>query len=188
VRQWYVEDLRFALRMYGRAPVFTAISVLSLALGIGGNAAMFSLVNALLVRPLPYRQPDSLVRVTGIYPRAAVPFFQVQSRTMDIAAVSPDAEFNLTGQGPATTVTGSMASPNLLSVLGASVARGRSFNPGEESPGRDNVVIVSDALSKDRFGGDPSALGRVVRLNGIDREIVGVMPASFSYPSARVQL
>jgi hypothetical protein len=80
-----------------------------------------------------------------------------------------------------------MASPT-LSVLGASVARGRSFNPGEESPGRDNVVIVSDALWKDRFGGDPSALGRVIRLNGVDREIVGVMPASFSYPSARVQL
>ena len=174
--------------MYGRTPVFTAISVLSLALGIGGNAAMFSLVNALLVRPLPYRQPDRLVRVTGIYPRAAVPFFQGQSHTMDIAAVSPGSEFNLTGHGPATTVTGSMTSPDFLSVLGASVARGRSFHPGEDSPGRDNVVIVSDALWKDRFGGDPSALGRVVRLNGIDREIVGVMPAGFSYPTARVQL
>ena len=149
---------------------------------------MFSLVNALLVRPLPYKQPERLVRVTGIYPRAAVPFFQVQSRTMDIAAVSTGSEFNLTGQGPAATVVGSMASPNFLSVLGASVARGRSFHPGEESPGRDNVVIVSDALWKDRFGGDPSALGRVIRLNGVDREIVGVMPASFSYPTARVQL
>ena len=174
--------------MYGRTPVFTGISVLSLALGIGGNAAMFSLVNALLVRPLPYNQPDRLVRVTGIYPRAAVPFFQVQSRTMDIAAVSTGSEFNLTGQGPAATVTGSMASPNFLSVLGASVARGRSFHSGEESPGRDNVVIVSDALWKDRFGRDPSALGRVVRLNGIDREIVGVMPPGFTYPSARTQL
>jgi putative ABC transport system permease protein len=138
-----VQDLRFAVRMYGRTPVFTAVSVLSLALGIGGNAAMFSLVNALLVRPLPYTQPERLVRITGIYPRAALPFFQAQSRAMDIAAVSTGSEFNLTGEGPATRVIGSMASPNFLSVLGASVARGRNFNPGEESPGRDNVVIVS---------------------------------------------
>jgi hypothetical protein len=103
---------------------------------------------------------------------------------MDIAAVSTGSEFNLTGQGPATSVTGSMASPNFLSVLGAPVARGRSFNPGEESPGRDSVVIISYGLWKERFGGDPSVLGRVIRLDGADREIVGVMPAGFTYPSA----
>jgi predicted permease len=188
VRQLYVQDLRFALRMYGRTPVFTGISVLSLAIGIGGNAAMFSLVNALLVRPLPYTQPERLVRITGVYPRAGLPFFQARARSMDIAAVSTGSEFNLTGQGPATSVTGSMASPNFLSVLGAPVARGRSFNPGEESPGRDSVVIISYGLWKERFGGDPSVLGRVIRLDGADREIVGVMPAGFTYPSARVQL
>src|SRR5580692_4796313 len=114
----FIQDLRYAFRMYTRTPVFTGISVLSLALGIGGNAAMFSLVNTLLVRPLPYSQPDRLVRITGIYPRAALPFFKERSHAMEIAAVSVGSEMNLTGQGLATRVTGSKASPNFLSVLG----------------------------------------------------------------------
>jgi len=174
--------------MYGRTPVFTAISVLSLALGIGGNAAMFSLVNTLLVRPLQYSQPERLVRITGIYPRAAVRFFQERSRAMDVAAVSTGSEFNLMGQGLAVRVTGSSASPNFLPVLGTAVARGRGFNPGEESPGRDGVVIVSNSFWKERLTSDPSAVGRAIRLNGVDREIVGIMPAGFSYPSAKVEL
>src|ERR1700689_1052894 len=139
----FIQDLRYAFRMYGRTPVFTAISVLSLALGIGGNAAMFSLVNTLLVRPLPYSQPERLVRITGIYPRAAVPFFQERSRAMDVAAVSTGSEYNLTGQGTATRVTGGSATGNFLAVLGTAVARGRSFEAQEESPGRDGLVIVS---------------------------------------------
>ena len=183
-----LQDLRYAFRMYGRTPVFTGISVLSLALGIGGNAAMFSLVNTLLVRPLPYTQPDRLLRVTGIYPRAALPFYQEQSHAMDIAAVSRGSEFNLTGQGQASRVTVSIASPNFLSVLGASVAMGRNFSAGEEFPGRDSVVILSHSLWRDRFGSDPTVVGRVVRLNDVDRQIVGIMPAGFSYPSAKVQL
>jgi hypothetical protein len=140
-------------------------------------------VNTLLVRPLPYVQPDRLLRITGIYPRAALPFYQEQSRPMDIAAVSRGSEFNLTGQGQATRVTVSIASPNFLSVLGTSVARGRNFNSGEESPGRDSVVILSHSLWRDRFGSDPTVVGRVVRLNDVDRQIVGIMPAGFSYPS-----
>lgn len=184
----FFQDLRFAIRMYARSPVFTSVSVLSLALGIGANAAMFSLVNSLLVRPLPYQQPDRLIRITGIYPRAALPFFQMNSHTMDIGAVNRGSEFNLTGQGSATRVTGSFASQNFLSILGTTIACGRAFNPGEESPGRDHVVILSHSLWKEKFGGDPSVLGRVIRLNDVDREIVGIMPAGFSYPSAKVQL
>jgi putative ABC transport system permease protein len=183
-----LQDLRHAMRMYGRTPVFTAVCVLSLAVGIGGNAAMFSLVNALLVRPLPYAQPDRLVRITGIYPRAALPFFQERSRTMEIAAISAGSEINLTGQGEASRFFGSNASSNFLSVLGASVALGRDFQPGEDNPGRDHVVIISHSIWKERFSGDASAVGRVIKLNGVDREIIGVMPAGFGYPSAKVQL
>ncbi|MGJ5820785.1 ABC transporter permease [Paludibaculum fermentans] len=183
-----LQDLRYALRMYARTPVFTAISVVSLALGIGGNAAMFSLVNALLVRPLPYAQPENLIRITGTYPRAAVPLFRERSRAMQIAAVSVGSELNLAGQGPAIRVTGSSASPNFLSVLGVSVERGRQFRPEDESPGRGNVVILSHSLWKGLFGGDPLVVGRMIRLNGVDREIVGILPAGFSYPSASVQL
>jgi predicted permease len=181
------QDLRHAARMYLRTPVFTAVCVLSIALGIGGNAAMFSLVNALLIRPLPFSQPDRVMRITGIYPRAAVPFFVERSRAIEVAAVSPGSELNLTGQGEARRVFGSDASPNFLSVLGASVAMGRSFKQGEESPGRDRVAIISYSLAKERFGG-ASAVGRFIRVNDVDREIVGIMPAGFSYPSAKVQL
>src|SRR5205085_3576485 len=87
-----LQDLRYAVRMFARTPGFTRIAVLSLGLGIGGNAAMFSLVNTLLIRPLPYLEPDRLIRITGTYPRAAVPFFQQQSRAMDVAAVSTGSE------------------------------------------------------------------------------------------------
>ncbi|MBV9611000.1 MAG: ABC transporter permease, partial [Acidobacteriaceae bacterium] len=133
------QDLRYAARVFQRTPIFTAVAVSSLALGIGGNAAMFSLVNALLVRPLPYFSPDRLMRVTGVYPRAAVPFFQQRSRTIDIAAVSSGSEMNLAGQGTAIRVFTSSASCNFLHVLGASVAQGRGFRSGEDVPGRDGV-------------------------------------------------
>src|SRR5260370_5322420 len=127
-----VQDLRHALRAYGRTPVFTGLCIFSIALGIGGNAAMFSLVNALLVRPLPYAQPERLVRITGIYPPAAVPFFQARSRVTEIASVSAGSEINVTGQRESRRRFGSSASPHFLAVLGASVARGRNFNPGQE--------------------------------------------------------
>jgi predicted permease len=182
-----LQDIRYAARMFRRTPGFTAIAVLSLAVGIGGNAAMFTLVNTLLVRPLPYRAPDRLVRITGIFPHAAVPFFQSKTRTMDVAAVGPASEYNLTGQGEAIRIVGSTTSANAFSVLGASVAAGRTFEPGEDSPGRDAVVILSNSLWRTTFGGDPSVIGRVIALNGMHRQIVGIMPASFSYPSAQVQ-
>jgi hypothetical protein len=182
------QDVRYASRAFRRTPVFTAIAVLSLGLGLGGNAAMFSLVNALLIRPLPYPQPDRLVRITGTYPRAAIPFFQSHSRTMDVAYVSTRLPFNLSGQGPAIRVRASVASPNFLAVLGTGVAFGRGFKSGEEAPARDAVVIVSDALWKARFGGDPSIVGRMIALDGRNREVIGVMPAGFSYPSADIDL
>jgi predicted permease len=182
-----LQDLRYAARMFRRTPGFTAIAVLSLAVGIGGNAAMFTLVNTLLVRPLPYRAPDRLARVTGIFPRAAAPFFQQQDRTMDVAAVSPGSEFNLTGEGEAIRIVGSATSANAFSVLGAAAARGRSFEPGEDLPGRDSVVILSNSLWRTKFGCDPNVVGRVIALNGVHRQIVGIMPADFSYPSAQVQ-
>ncbi|PYT25842.1 MAG: hypothetical protein DMG57_23740 [Acidobacteria bacterium] len=168
---------------------FTVIAVLSLAIGIGGNAAVFSLVDKLLVQPPPYLilEPDHLVRVTGVYPRAAVPVFQQQSRTMDAAAVSVGSDYNLTGQGEAIRIFGSAASANLFSVLGAPIARGRSFEPGEDLPGRDSVVILSDSLWKDKFGADPAIVGRVITLNAIHRQIVGIMPPGFSYPSSKVE-
>jgi predicted permease len=183
-----LQDMRYASRIFRRNPGFTAIAVLSLAVGIGGNAAMFSLVNALLIRPLPYPQPERLVRITGVYPHAALPFYREASQTMDIAAVSTESEYNLTGEGAASRVFGSTASANLFAVLGAAPARGRVFAAGEDAPGRDAEVILSDALWRTKFGGDPSVVGKVIALNGVNRQIIGIMPARFSYPSSKAEL
>lgn len=182
-----LQDMRYAFRLFSKSPVFTAIAVLSLALGIGGNAAMFSLVNALLIRPLPYFEPDRLVRITGIYPRAAVPFFQEHSRTMDIAALNTGSELNLTGWGLATRLQTSTVSINLFSVLGVQTERGRGFQPGEDAPGLDSVVLISHTLWKDTFASEPAIIGRIITLNGMNRQIIGVLPEHFRYPSAKVQ-
>jgi putative ABC transport system permease protein len=185
-RLW--QDLRFARRTFIKNPGFVGIAAFSLALGIGGNAAMFSLVNALLIRPLPYKDPSRLVRITGVYPKSALPLFREQSRTMDIASVSPAAEFNLTGVGETVRVAGSTVSDNLLDVLGASVEIGRGFEAGEQRPGADGVVILSHTLWKTKFGGARQIVGRMIALNGVNRQIVGVMPGDFVFPSGKVQL
>ena len=184
----FLKDFRYAARIFHRSPGFTAVAVFSLAIGIGGNAAMFSLVNALLLRPLPYHQPERLVRITGIYPRAAIPFYQQRSRTLEVAAVSTPSELNLTGVGDASRVFGSAVTANLFDVLGAPVARGRGFSAGEDTPGRDAIVILSYSLWKTKFAGDPAVIGRLITLNGVNREVIGVMPQTFSYPSAQAQV
>jgi len=140
------QDLRYGVRGLRRNKGFTAVSALSLALGIGGNAAVFSLVNAVLLRRLPYPEPERLVQVTGFYPKGAIAELQEQSRTMDIAGYSTDSEVNLTGQGEALRLIGSTVSANLFSVLGADAGLGRTTRVGDEQPGRDRVVILGDAL------------------------------------------
>ena len=188
VMERFWQDLRYASRTFRRTPVFTGIAVVSLALGLGGNAAMFSLVNALLIRPLPYQHPERLMRITGTYPRAAISYFQSHSRSMDVAYVSASLPFNLSGQGPAIRLRGSAASPNFLKVLGASPAFGRSFRTGEDSPGQDEVAILSNQLWKTRFGAAADILGRVIAVDGRNREVIGVMPEEFSYPSSDIEI
>lgn len=109
-----VHDLRHALRMFWRNPGFTALATISLALGIGGSAAVFSLLNALLIQPLPYFEPTRLLRITGVYPKAAFVTFHQQSRAMEVAAASPGSEWNLTGQGERSN------SPNEILARGLS--------------------------------------------------------------------
>jgi len=182
------QDLRYGVRGLRRNKGFTAVSALSLALGIGGNAAVFSLVNAVLLRRLPYPEPERLVQVTGFYPKGAIAELQEQSRTMDIAGYSTDSEVNLTGQGEALRLIGSTVSANLFSVLGADAGLGRTTRVGDEQPGRDRVVILGDALWRRKFAADPGIIGRMITVDGIDRQVVGVMPASFEFFSANTQL
>ncbi|MFI5006570.1 MAG: ADOP family duplicated permease [Solirubrobacterales bacterium] len=182
------QDAKFAARVLRKSPGFTAVAVLSLALGIGGNTAMFSFVNAILLRPLPYPAAERLVRLTGFYPKGAVVALQELSRTMEIAGVGADTEQNLTGQGEAVRLVGSTASANLFSVLGRGAALGRVFEAGDDHPGRDRIVLLSHALWQGRFGGDPNTVGRTITVDGVDRQVVGVMPPGFHFPSGSTQL
>ncbi len=183
-----MQDIRYALRLFRKNPGFSLIAVLSLALGIAGNTAVFSLVNALLIKPLPFANPSRLVRITSFYPQALLVYFQQRSHTMEVAAVSPGVEWNVTGQGPAFRILASAASANLFSVLGVSPRIGRGFEPGEDHPGRDGIAILSDEVWRSQFGADPAIVGRVIEVNGTPRRIVGIMPPGFAFPSARVQL
>jgi putative ABC transport system permease protein len=178
------QDLRYAFRMFGRNPGFTALAILSLALGIGGNTVMFNTLSAALLKPLPYPEPHRLVRAanTGYYPYGGLVNLQQESRTMDVAAFLPGVECNLTGPAEPWRVTGSAVSANFPAVLGVEAQLGRAFRDGDDRPGKDNMVLLSHALWQDRFGGDPQVVGRVVRLCGVDRRIAGVMPPRFAFP------
>jgi len=180
------QDLRYAGRMFTRNPGFTALAVLSLALGIGGNAAMFNILSAVLIRPLPYPQADRLVQAanSGYYPPGGLVALQQHSRTMEVAGFRPGVDLNLTGHGEAWRLTGSTVSANLFSVLGAAPELGRVFRGGDDQPESDSLVILSHALWRDRFGGDPGVIGRIVALGGVDRQVVGVMPPGFAFPDA----
>ena len=182
------QDLRYGLRSLRRNKGFTAVAALSLALGIGGNAAIFSLVNTVLFRRLPFPEPDRLVGVTGYYPKGAIAVLQQQSRTMDIAAYSTASEVNLTGQGEALRMVGSTVSANLFSVLGAVAEVGRVTRIGEDQPGSDRVVVLSDVLWRRKFAADPGIVGRIVSVDGIDRQVIGVMPTGFEFPSSSTRL
>jgi putative ABC transport system permease protein len=182
------QDLRFALRVLSKHPGFTCVAVLSLALGIGANAAIFSFVSAVLLRPLPYPHAERLLQLTGAWPKGAVVAAQDESRTLDVAGYSDGEEFNLTGQGEAVRLVGSTVSANLFSLLGSRPELGRVFEAGEDRPGRDRIVVLSHALWQRRFAGDPSWLGKTILVEGAPREVVGVMPPGFHFPSADAQL
>jgi predicted permease len=124
---------------------------------------------------------------TGYYPPGGLVALQKQSRTMDVAGFRPNVDLNLTGQGEAWRVTGSVVSSNLLSILGVSAGLGRTFREGEDQPGKDNLVILSHGLWREKFGGDRDVVGRVITLGGVDRQVVGVMPAGFAFPDASAQ-
>jgi putative ABC transport system permease protein len=181
------QDLRYGTRTLAKYPGWTLVAVLSLALGIGANTAMFGIVNAVLLRPLPYPQADRLVRVSGYYPKGAMQVLQVHSQTMDIAGYSPNQEFNLTGFGEAIHLFGTPVSGNFFALLGSTAAIGRAFEPGDDVPGRNRLVILSHALWRDKFSSDPSVIGHLITLDGISRQIVGIMPASFDFPSPETQ-
>ena len=182
------QDFRYGVRMLRKSPGFTAVAVLTLALGIGANSAIFSLVNGVVLRPLPYAKPDRLVSVTDSYPEGAIVAMRASLKTMDVAGYMDNTEFNLTGRGEPIRLYGASISSELLSILGAKAAIGRAFQSGEDQPAKDNIVILSYALWQSEFASDSNIIGRSVTLEGINRRIVGVMPSNFRFPSAKTQL
>ena len=183
-----LQDIRYGLRILWKSPGFTIVAVLTLALGIGANTAIFSLVNGILLVPLPYSQPEQLVSVGGSYPTGALVAMRERVRTMDVGTYAEGHDFNLTGLGEPVRLTGTMVSAELLSILGARPELGRTFYPGEDRAGQDNYVVLSHALWEQKFAKDPGIIGRSIQLEGMGREVVGVMPAGFRFPSEKTQI
>ena len=182
------QDVKYGARVLRKNPGFTVVAVLTLALGIGANTAIFSLVDGIMLRQLPFPQPEKLVDVTGTYPKGAVAAMQERVTTLDTAAYYEGHEFNLTGQGDPQRLTGTLVSANFFTVLGANPQIGRTFTRGEDQAGRDNFVVLSNALWQRRFGSDPAIVGRPIQLEGLSRTVLGVMPADFRFPSSKTEV
>jgi predicted permease len=193
-----LQDLRYALRRLRQNPGFSTIVVLTLALGIGANTAIFSVVNAVLLRPLPYLTPAELVTIEHVYPSldleapvSAQGFraYHQRTRGFEALAVQTGWQVNLTGSGDPERLTGARVSGDFFRVFGVNAARGRTLRPDEDAPGRNRVVVLSDGLWRRLYGAQPDIVGQTMQLNGEPFEIVGVMPAGFrDYWNRRVEL
>lgn len=185
-----MNDLRFALRQFVRQPGFTIVAVLALALGIGVNTAIFSVTNAVLLRALPYKNPDRIVAIDkvqseegigGLIAGAYFDFREQSTAFQSFAAYSED-EYILTGAGEPERMLCAQVSPSLFSLLGIEPSLGRAFRPEEEKPGHDQVVVVSQGFWQRRAGSDPHFVGKTITLNDQAYTVVGVMPAQFQFP------
>ena len=184
------QDVRYTMRSFRRTPGFTAAAVLTLALGVGATTAILSVVNGVLIRPLPYPNADRAVLVWTGDPRSPgtnLPFslpdfvdLRQESKTLEQVAAFRSWNFTLAEQGEPEQLAGANVSPGLFEVLGVRPALGRTFARDEEQAG--GVVIISDRLWRRRFGSDPALLGRSVVLNGVARTVIGVMPPGFHFP------
>jgi putative ABC transport system permease protein len=185
-----MQDFRYALRQLRKSPGFTAVAVITLALGIGANTAVFSVIDAVMLRPLPYYQPERLIEAEsanthnpGISDICYPDFFdwRAQNHTLEHLVSYHDRTFTLTGLDRPVQVSGEIVSWDLLPALGISPELGRGFTPDEEKSGT-KVVLISHALWKSQFGADPAILGRTIRLGGGPYSVIGVMPATFRFP------
>ncbi len=183
------QDVRYSLRRLRAAPAFAATVIVTLALGIGANTAIFSVVNALLLRPLPYHAPERLVTIEHLYPSldglqapvSAPGFADYRDETTSFARMAVSAGWgpNLTGTGEPERLTGARVSGHYFETLGVAPLLGRALRPEEDRPGDERVVVLSHGLWLRLFGGDSSAVGRRLQLNGDAYEVVGVMPPGF---------
>ena len=194
-----VQDVKYGLRMLAKNPAFTAVAVLTLALGIGINSTIFSLVRGMLLAPPPVLDPEHLVVVSGgrladgwlLGPVSKADFadWREQNHVFEaMAASAPGADMDLAFQGAPEMVTGVPVTANYFDVLGVQPAVGRSFVSGEDEEGRGQEAILSDALWRGRFAADPRIVGSLIRINGVSFTVVGVMPARFKFWLTPAQL
>ncbi|MEK6323366.1 MAG: ABC transporter permease [Acidobacteriota bacterium] len=187
-----LHDARYSIRMLRKSPGFTVVAVIALALGIGANCAIFSVVNAVLLRPLPFKEPEGLVRIWGKFDKAGIPKnwisepelvdLQEQNQSFENIAAYQSGGVNLTTNAEPVRVNSASVNASLFSVLGVQPTNGRPFLEEEDQPGRDKVVLVGDGLWRNRFGSDPALLGKTIGLSGDSYTVVGIMPAGFQFP------
>ena len=191
------QDVGYAFRTLRRNPGFAAVAVLTLALGIGATTAIFSVVYATLLKPLPYTNPDELVAMSVYIPQLQSKFPSLPVRPVDFEefrqsnsvfsgmAAIRERDFNLTGGGEPERLSGARVSASLFPLLGVQPQLGRAFLAEEDTPGRDSVVLISHHLWVSRFGADPQIVNRTLSLDGRPYSVVGVMPAEFLFPSGK---
>src|SRR6266550_3937949 len=183
------QDIRFAVRMLAKNWTVTAIIVVVLALGIGANTAIFSVVNAALLRPLPYADPDRLVRLSEDSPNVpqmsiSYPNFldwREQNKVFSGIAAMQFRSLNLTGVNEPERLAGRAVSAELFDVLGVKLAQGRSFATEEDQPGASPVCMISYGLWQRRFGSDPEIVGKQITMSGASYTVIGVLPATYAF-------
>jgi len=191
-------DVRYAFRTLRRNPGFAIVVLLTLALGIGANAAIFSVVNGVLLRPLPYRDADRLMVIWGDLKRPGlndIPAsageyvdYRDRSHAFEQVAAYDTVGFNLTGGGEPERVDGAIVSTTFFSLLGASAQVGRTLVADEDQPGRDDVVVLSHSLWTRRFNANPAIVGQTIPVDGRPAQVVGVMPAAFQFPERSIEI
>src|SRR3712207_2691639 len=182
-------DIRYGVRALWKSPGFTAVAVLALALGVGANTAIFSVVNGVLLRPLPYKDPGRLVRLSeqsAKLPQMSVSYpnfvdWRAQQTVFEQMAATQFDSYNLSGGGEAERLPGRNVSPEFFPVLGVEPALGRLFTEEENAPGVGRVAVISHGLWQRRFGSDPRVVGQPVALNNEPFTVVGVLPQGFHF-------
>jgi len=189
-----LHDLRYGVRMLLKNPGFTVVAVLALAIGIGANSAIFSVVNSVLLRPLPFQNPDQIVTLWSVNPSIHIGYdkfpstvpqfvsFRDQGKVLQSLTAMQSNQFNLENRGEPEKLGGTLVTSDFFSVMGKQPLLGRAFLPEEDQPGHDLVVVLSYDLWKRHFGSDPGVIGQPVTLNGRSFTIVGLMPAGFNFP------
>ncbi len=191
-----LQDIRYGFRMLLKNPGVTAVAVIALALGIGANTAIFSVVDAVLLRPLPLEEPDRLVRMGETFPPSGLGSVSVlnwkdwreQNEAFHSIAAYQTESFNLVGAENPERVSGATVSAGFFQMLGVKPRLGRTFLEGEDQPGSSPVVVLSESLWRRNFGGDPSLVGKTIKLNSQGFTVAGIMPGEFRFPSPQTEL